>query len=687
MALLVAGFVACGVARAEERLPEVVVTAPATDETPAPRDPTAFASVIETREAPASVETLTEALSNTVGVQVRRFGGLGDFSTVSVRGFSPGQVQVYLDGVPLSRADNETVNLSDLPLDAVDHVEVYRSVTPLAFAQSGPGGVVNIVTRRPTDQPIAAVSASGGSFDTRKASLAYGTASGAWDGLVFAQYLGSAGDFTFTDERFKDDPTIPRQQTRINNAFDQGDLTTRLAYHDDPFTLALTTDTFAKSQGVPGRSTVQSTTGHLDTVRSLGQVDLNIAPPGLPLGIDASAFGLYQSQAFSATADLAFPTTDSLDRTNVVGAQVLARGALGAHNVPGLLLAGSGERFLAHDGVGQFGKTLPGTAPARTRTRFTVAGEDEILLFGERVSIVPGVRWEYYHDVFPGDPLILVPALDLAGTINHDFVTPRLGTRADLGSGFTFLGNVGRSARVPNLTELFGNSGIVHANERHPLQPETATNWDAGGRWRCPWTNHVLTDATFEYAYFGSNVKDLIVLVPSSQSIFVPTNIGAATIRGDEVSVRGSFWDRLLLTTNYTYQDARDEGEEAFARGKRVPGRPANEAYVRLELVWSTDRPLPLGELGARLWPGRLYWDADLIGENFLDRANRQRVDGRALYGVGLDVALPWSGFRVAWEVKNLTNDQTEDALGFPLPGRSMFVTVSYGFGAPGGGK
>jgi hypothetical protein len=37
--------------------------------------------------------------------------------------------------------------------------------------------------------------------------------------------------------------------------------------------------------------------------------------------------------------------------------------------------------------------------------------------------------------------------------------------------------------------------------------------------------------------------------------------------------------------------------------------------------------------------------------------------------------------------VKNLTNDQTEDALGFPLPGRSMFVTVSYGFGTPGGGR
>ncbi|MGH7894900.1 MAG: TonB-dependent receptor, partial [Candidatus Binatia bacterium] len=74
---------------AEERLPEIVVTAPPLrDQTPAPRDPTAFASVVETRDAAASVDTLAEALSDTVGVQVRRFGGLGDFSTVSIRGFS-----------------------------------------------------------------------------------------------------------------------------------------------------------------------------------------------------------------------------------------------------------------------------------------------------------------------------------------------------------------------------------------------------------------------------------------------------------------------------------------------------------------------------------------------------------------------------------------------------------------------
>ena len=84
-----------------------------------------------------------------VGVQVRRFGGLGDFSTVSIRGSSPGQVGVFFDGVALTRARSETVNLADLPLDQLGRVEVYRGVSPLALSSSALAGAINLVSREP----------------------------------------------------------------------------------------------------------------------------------------------------------------------------------------------------------------------------------------------------------------------------------------------------------------------------------------------------------------------------------------------------------------------------------------------------------------------------------------------------------------------------------------------------------
>jgi iron complex outermembrane receptor protein len=669
---------------AEERLPEIVVTAPPLrDDTPAPRDATAFASVIETRDAPTSVETLTEVLSNTVGVQVRRFGGLGDFSTVSVRGFSPGQVQIYLDGVPLSRADNEVVNLSDLPLDAIDHIEVYRGMTPLVFAQSAPGGVVNVVTRRPGTTPLAAASASYGSFDTRKGALAGATSRGPWEGFAFAQYLGSEGDFPFTNGKETETTADDVEKRRINNAFDQGALTARLVYRAAPMTLALTTDSFVKSQGLPGPETKQSPTGHRDTFRQIAHLDLAVAPTSsLPFGIDASLFGVVQDQTFTANdINGPFLPTDVVDHSTTIGGQVVTRGTLGAHHVPGVLIASSVERFVDRNAI-ETGALRTGTSPARTRTRLAVAGEDEILLFADRLSIVPSLRWEVFRDVFPGDDRVKDPSEHVAGTRTQDFWTPRLGVRAEFVKGFTLLGNGGRSARIPNLTELFGDNGVVRG--RPDLRPEVAVSWDAGFRVQSPWTTSVLTDAALEGAYFASDLTDVIVLVRSSVSTFRPENIGAATIRGQEVSGRFALWDRVLATANYTHQDTRDEGDEDFARGNQLPGRPAHEVYARLELVWSRDRPLPFA---ARLWPGRIFYDFDFIADNVLNRSkiNPEIVGSRTYHGVGVQLTLPFADVRVAWEVKNLTDDQTADALAFPLPGRAMFVTVSYGFGEPRG--
>src|SRR5207244_2122574 len=47
----------------------------------------------------------------------------------------------------------------------------------------------------------------------------------------------------------------------------------------------------------------------------------------------------------------------------------------------------------------------------------------------------------------------------------------------------------------------------------------------------------------------------------------------------------------------------------------------------------------------------------------------------------GHEVAPPLGGARLALEAKNAGDDRTRDALGFPLPGRALFATVSYGLG------
>ncbi|HWP64905.1 MAG TPA: TonB-dependent receptor [Candidatus Limnocylindria bacterium] len=671
---------ASGAAADEQQLDEVLVTAPPERVVPEapPEDPTAFGTVVPATEAATRVETLSDLLSEAVGVRVRRFGGLGDFSTVSVRGFSAGQVQVYLDGIPLSRADNETVNLSDLPLDFVDRVEVYRSATPLAFAQSAPGGVVNVVTRRPpADRPLWAASASGESFGTRKVNLAHGAARGAWEYLGFLHYLGSEGDFTFTNDLgTRDNPADDREEVRRNNAFDQVGALARLRYRTSTdATVTLTSDTFWKDEGVPGAGSVQALDTALATTRELADLALDVpALERLPVALSARAYLLYEHVAFDdPEGELVLQPTRNRDDTLGTGGQLVARGALGSHQLLGALVAVGYERFASEE-LEQ--ATSP---PSRSRLRGTIAGEDEILLWGERVSLVPSLRWEIVRDDFPGDPGG-GPTATPATTSVDDYLLPRFGLRARLLPWLTVLGNVGRAVRVPNLQELFGSQGVVLGNP--DLEAETAELRDVGLRILPPaWGP--LSEMALEVVYFNNPIDDVIVFVQNSQQLVVPENVSSALLTGEEVSARGRIAERLALSVNYTHQDATDESDVSFLRGNRLPGRPQHELYARAELAWSPARPLPgLGAV-APLAP-RLYFDANLIGDDYLNRANTERVDSRTLLGTGVSFGLPgrrWQRLRFTFEVRNLTDDQTQDVLGFPLPGRIFSGTLSWGFG------
>ena len=657
----------------------MVVTAPRVSENLPPGDPTAFATVIDTRSAPTLVETLSDALADTVGVQVRRFGGLGDFTTVSVRGFSPRQVQVYLDGVPLARADNETVDLSDLPVDTVDRIEVYRGSTPLRFAQGGPGGVINVVTRLPGSAPVTAESVSYGSFETRKVDVTRSASEGDWDYLVFGHYLGSKGNFTFTENNgTPENPADDREVTRINNNFNLGSLTARVGWRPyDGVSFALTSDTFGRDRGYPGLAVPQDPDARRQTVRHLTRVDGILSPrPGLPLTIEGGAWLLYQWQAFENPLDPVIQlTSNDRDRSLVGGGQLLFRSAIGAHQVPGLLLAVSHETFSQTDEVGSRG-VPPGTQPDRTRLRGTVAAENEILLLGDRVSIVPGLRWEGFQDRAPPDTRLPAP-LSKSGNNDLSVWSPRLGLRAEPWPGVTLLGNAGRYERVPTLQELFGEAGVVVGNPA--LRPEKSINWDLGFRLARDRLGSVVSGASFEFAYFDNRIDDVIVVVPTSVSVFTSRNISAASVRGEEVSLACRLWDRVGVALNYTHQQALDESNVTFLHGNQLPGRPAHEAYVRVEYPWNAAHPFPIAGLGARLWPGRVWWDANIIADNFLNAANTEFVPQRNLFSIGLEVR-PLEPLRLTFEVRNLTNDQTRDALDFPLPGRSFFGTVSWGF-------
>ena len=109
--------------------------------------PAASTDVLFADDYTAEQKSLADLLAETEGVFVRRFGGAGDRSEVSIRGSTPSQVVVAIDGVRANSALTGGLDLSRACLPLLERVEVTRGAGSTQHGSGAIGGVVNLVTR------------------------------------------------------------------------------------------------------------------------------------------------------------------------------------------------------------------------------------------------------------------------------------------------------------------------------------------------------------------------------------------------------------------------------------------------------------------------------------------------------------------------------------------------------------
>jgi iron complex outermembrane receptor protein len=639
----------------------VVVTAARVTETEA-RAPTSFVTVIDAAQHAEQVETVTDALAESVGVSVRRFGGLGAFSTLSIRGSSANQVQIYLDGIPLSRARNEAVNLADLPLDSLERIEVYRGTVPVSFGSGAIGGVVNLVTKAPSATPTTEASASYGSFNTRKIVAAHSEQVRGVDLLAYVTYLGSDGDFTFpdNDRRLNGDFSRIVEHTRENNAFDSVDAVLKGGYSLAPgWRLELTSETFFKNQGVPGIGQNQSLTAALSDLRSLNY--LRVRSSQLlddALDVSGTLFGEYERTEFTdRKGELGTGAQERRDQTSVVGGNLTGTFAPAAQHLLGGFLELSHERF------SPFNALAPSSdEPDQTRLHSALALQDRASFLADWLLFVPTLRYEHLEDTTSATFSLSGEPSGPSQTHGRDLWSPAVGAELRPWEWIAVKGNVGHFERAPDFSELFGNGGSVVGNSA--LRPESGINRDVGlvAAGALPG----IASLHGEYVYFNNDVDDVIVFVESGTHVAKPFNVSAARLRGHELSVDATSLGHLRVDANYTHQDAENRGSlfGVEYHGKQLPGRPADELYARLEFF------------GPR---GKLYYEFNFVGGNFLDPKNFQSVPSRDIHSVGCALQAA-ERLTLSVEARNLTDNQISDVGGFPLPGRSFFGSAKIKF-------
>ncbi|RCW71243.1 TonB-dependent siderophore receptor [Pseudorhodoferax soli] len=172
-------LLACCATAAAQALPEVRVTdsdTTTTEGTYTARTLDIGKAGLSPRETPQSVSVITrqqlddrnltkleDALKSTVGVNITRLDGAGNYNSIQARGFDIGAV--LLDGLPIAQGPNYATALD---LSLYDRVEVLRGPAGLLQGAGEPGGAVNLVRKRALNSLRIGGGAQLGSFGLRR---------------------------------------------------------------------------------------------------------------------------------------------------------------------------------------------------------------------------------------------------------------------------------------------------------------------------------------------------------------------------------------------------------------------------------------------------------------------------------------------------------------------------------------
>ena len=194
--------------------------------------------------------TLAEIIAQVPGVQLQSFfGGVnGAKTSVDLRGFgafATANTLFLLNGRRLNDVDMAQVDLSTIPLNSIERIEIIKGNSgAVLYGDNAIGGVINIVTKTGVGGPPVYIrgEAGYGSFNSRMAALSTAVNSGPWSASFYGNGIKSDG-------------------YRVNNALDQRNGVGNLNYTTPDFKAFLTVTGDDQKLGFPGGRFVDPSIG------------------------------------------------------------------------------------------------------------------------------------------------------------------------------------------------------------------------------------------------------------------------------------------------------------------------------------------------------------------------------------------------------------------------------------------
>jgi len=487
--------------------------------------------------------SIIEALNTLAGIDFTQSGGIGQQSSLFIRGFANKYTLVLIDGMRANDPSNfEGALLDQITLSDIERIEVIKGAQSGIWGADASAGVINIITKKAQPHHITAYTEVG-SYGTKKIGATL-------------SHVMNKGDIKIGFDRLLTDGFSAAEPKKADPLY--GTRYDDLLWERDPYT---STTIHAKA----GINLTDNDRIELSHRNVSSYVAFDSAGVDKPYAIETSCWGTFCSNSYYTNSFKQRFNKASYSHSD-------KRNTLQAY--------ASRSDFEREYYGGYKGKT-------------DETGLIDTFKYTDSGTLVAGVSWQKFEvDAVAGNSinknyigravfasntnLFNNNSTVLTETIRYDDysifgskTTGKIGVKQNIGDASVSV-NYGTAYKVPNLDDIYYPWG----NSNENLKPENIRSFDVTGTYK----NLSLT-------YFYNTIKDMIAANDDySQMINIS---GTSMIQGYEAKIKQAVGEALIVTGAYTRLHAVD------GSGKELARRPHNS--VKASADWYPSDKLHLG--------------------------------------------------------------------------------------------
>lgn len=570
-------------------------------------------------------ERISDVLKTSVNIFMKSYGNNASLNTISLNGLGAEHTLILLDGAKINSFQNSQMDLSTIPKDKIERIEIMNNGASSIYGSNAIGGVVNLITSdKSSDKTSIKLSGSYGSYEQKILSADFSNSFGKINYDLFYSYEKSKDNFKYIYDNGID---------KIEKERENNDHSTNNFYINLNFK-------------INNKNEFRYNTSYFSEIRNLPGIEAG-TPSTLAEQIDDNwnnniIYKYKYSSDMFISSELNYQNNLMKYKDRISNDfyknRIISNNTLINYNYKNIKNT-TGYEILYTD---LKCTNYENTASRKQYSIFTASEFD----FNSKIKLFPSIRYDYFTDISKN---IITGKF---GINYKPFDKINLNLRSSVGNNFS----------APTFNELYWiNSGNQN------LKPETSINVDAGMIFRF----NLISENTIEINYTKINLEDKIVWRPAEHGLWKPINVdkSESNIFTLDFKLKKNFNNdvKLGFYYHYTYNKSIKTSED-------YPGDPSNGKqifYVPIEL---SKINLEAGYKDAGM---NLYYS--FIGKRYSDFENVNRLpvidllDGNVYYTLNISKI----SLNVKFEINNILNEDYRILPGYPMPLRNYKFILS----------